>query len=256
MNSYQDFASLYDALTFDVRYEAMADFITAQLKRHAISKGLVLDLACGTGTLTLALAARGYDMLGVDASEDMLAEARKKSGSENILFLNQPMENFELYGTVDAIICALDSMNYLTEPTALSRTFSLCANYLNPGGILIFDVNSEYKFQQLLGQQTYTYETDSVFYVWDNDYDPDTRLCNLYLTFFCEEEPNVYHRIDEVHTQRYYTDDEIQTALKQAGLTLLTRHDDYTSALPKETSQRIVYVAECTKNLSKLEDEN
>ena len=256
MSSYQDFASLYDALTFDVRYDSMADFIVAQLKQHAIKDGLVLDLACGTGTLTLALAARGYDMLGADASEDMLAEARKKPGSEKILFLNQSMENFELYGTVNAIVCALDSINYLTTPEALARTFALCANYLNPGGILIFDVNSEYKFQQLLGQQTYCYETDSVFYVWDNDYDPEKRLCKLYLTFFCEEEPELYRRIDEVHTQRFYTDNEIQTALKQVGLTLLARHDDYTTALPKETSQRIVYVAECTKSKSKLEDEN
>lgn len=247
MSCYEGFASLYDALTFDVDYAAMADFITKHLRRHAICDGLVLDLACGTGTLTLELAARGYDMLGADASEDMLMEARKKSGADKILFLNQPMENFELYGTVNAIVCALDSVNYLTEPTALAQTFSLCANYLNPGGLLIFDVNSEYKFRSLLGQQTYSYETDSVFYVWDNEYNPQTRLCNLYLTFFNEEASGLYRRIDEVHTQRFYDDDELHNALQKAGFGLLAEYDNYTDRLPNAETERIVYIAECKK---------
>lgn len=247
MSSYQGFASLYDALTFDVDYAAMADFVTKHLRRHAISDGLILDLACGTGTLTLELAARGYEMLGADASADMLIEARKKPGADHILFLNQPMEGFELYGTVDAVVCALDSLNYLTDPAALTKCFALCANYLNPGGLFIFDVNSEYKFQQQLGQQTYSYETDSVFYVWDNDYDPTTRLCNLYLTFFSEEASGLYRRIDEVHTQRFYDDEEIHTALQQAGFSLLARYDNYSDKLPEDKTQRIVYIAECKK---------
>lgn len=240
-NSYQGFAQLYDALTFDVDYENIASFIHSLLEKNGIKKGLVLDLACGTGTLTLALANKGYEMLGADLSEDMLSVARQKQGAENILFLNQPMDDFELYGTVDAIVCVLDSINYLTEPGALEKTFHLCANYLNPGGLLIFDVNSEYKFSSVLGTTTYSYETDDIFYNWENEYDPKSRLCDLYLTFFCLEESGLYRRVDEVHTQRAYSEKELKKALAEAGLTVLDTYDDYTPKKPHETSQRIVY---------------
>ncbi|MBR6729141.1 MAG: class I SAM-dependent methyltransferase [Clostridia bacterium] len=242
-NSYQDFASLYDALTFDVSYEKIADFIEWLFKKNNLSPELVLDLACGTGTVTSLLARRGYDMLGADASEDMLAEARKKEGSESILYLHQAMENFELYGTVDAIICVLDSINYLTEPKNLKKTFALCANYLNPGGLLIFDVNSEYKFREILGQETYTYETEDVFYVWENDYNEESRLCDLYLTFFKEEPNGLYRRLEETHTQRAYSEAELTDALEKAGFAVLARYDDYTKNVPNEYSQRVVYEA-------------
>ncbi len=241
MSSYQDFASLYDTLTFDVDYEKIADFIASHLSREGIKNGLVLDLACGTGTLTLALAKRGYDMTGADASEEMLSAARQKEGSENLLFLNQPMEAFELYGTMDAIVCVLDSVNYLTDPESVRKMLSLCANYLNPDGILIFDVNSEYKFRHVLGNETYTYETDTIFYVWENEFDEEEGLCNLYLTFFEETEDGLYRRIDEMHTQRFYSDAFLQKAIADAGLTLLDRYDDYEDKSPIDTTQRIVY---------------
>ncbi len=240
-NSYQGFAQLYDALTFDVDYENIAAFIHSIFQKHGLNEGLVLDLACGTGTLTLALASKGYEMLGADLSEDMLSVARQKEGAEGILFLNQSMDDFELYGTVDAIVCVLDSINYLTEPEALLKTFRLCANYLNPGGLLIFDVNSEYKFSSVLGNQTYTYETDEIFYNWENEYDPKSRLCDLYLTFFCLEESGLYRRVDEVHTQRAYSDSELMNALECAGLTLVAKYDGYTPDAPHQESQRLVY---------------
>jgi len=243
IESYGGFASLYDALTFDVDYEKIADFMEWIFEKNQLKPELILDLACGTGTLTLNLAERGYDMLGADSSADMLMEARQKPGAEQVLFLQQPMEEFELYGTVDAILCVLDSINYLTDPAALVQTFKLCANYLNPGGLLIFDVNSEYKFNHILAQETYTYETDDIFYVWENDFNPETGLCDLYLTFFTETKNNLYQRIDEVHTQRIYTDEFLTQTLDEAGFTLLARYDDYTKESPAETTQRIVYEA-------------
>ncbi|MBR5236718.1 MAG: class I SAM-dependent methyltransferase [Clostridia bacterium] len=243
MSSYQDFAFLYDALTFDVDYEKIADFIQSRLRENGIHSGLVLDLACGTGTLALALTHRGYEMLGADNSEDMLSVARQKKGAEKILFLNQPMEDFELYGTVDAIVCVLDSINYVTDPKAMAKTFALCANYLNPDGVLIFDVNSEYKFTHVLGNETYAYETDSIYYVWQNEYEPENQLCHLYLTFFEEKEEGVYHRFDEEHTQRVYTDEMLCKALSKAGLTVVARYDDYTKKAPNSTTERIVYEA-------------
>ncbi len=241
-NSYQGFAPLYDALTFDVDYQGMCDFIHQRLTENGVPKnGLVLDLACGTGTLTVALSSLGYEMLGADLSEDMLSVARQKPGAESILFLNQSMDEFELYGTVDAIVCVLDSLNYLTDPKALEKTLSLCANYLNPNGVLLFDVNSEYKFSTVLGQETYTYETDDIFYCWENEYDPSSKLCDLYLTFFCLEESGLYRRVDEVHTQRAYTEKEIESAIFKAGLSLIARYDGYSNQAPKKDSLRIVY---------------
>ncbi len=248
MSSYEGFARLYDALTFDVDYKSMATFIRKRLVANGLNHGLVLDLACGTGSLTLALSDYGYDMLGADASEDMLAVARQKKGAENILFLNQPMEDFELYGTVDAIVCALDSINYLTEPKDLEKTFALCANYLNPEGILLFDVNSEYKFNEVLGTQTYSYETEDIYYIWENELDAKTGLCDLYLTFFEKTDKDLYRRLDEVHTQRIYSDSELSLALKKAGLEIAARYDGYSQNAPKPDSQRIVY--EVKKNIT------
>ena len=151
------------------------------------------------------------------------------------------MDSFELYGTVDAIVCVLDSLNYLLDPAALDETFRLCANYLNPNGLLIFDVNSEYKFSSVLANETYTYETDDIFYIWENEYNPESRLCDLYLTFFCQESNGLYHRVDEVHTQRVYSDDELQRALQKAGLTTTAKYDGYTHNAPTAKSHRIVY---------------
>lgn len=241
MNSYMGFARLYDALTFDVEYESIADFITQRLEANGLSKGMVLDLACGTGSLTLALSRRGFEMLAADASEDMLSVARQKSGAEKILFLHQPMEEFELYGTVDAIVCVLDSINYLTEPQALEKTFALCANYLNPGGVLIFDVNSEYKFRRVLADETYTYETENIYYIWENEFNEETGLCDLYLTFFEKQADGLYSRMEEVHTQRLYSDSRLSKALDNAGLTVTARYDGYTDRPPQPDSQRIVY---------------
>lgn len=242
-DSYRGFAPLYDALTFDVDYDAIADFVQSRLRAHGISEGLVLDLACGTGTLTRKLAGMGYDMIGIDGSEDMLSVARQKTEDKRILYLNQPMEDFELYGTVDAIVCVLDSVNYLTEPETFSQMLSLCANYLNPNGLLIFDVNSIYKFTQVLGEKTYAYETEDIFYSWENEYNPETQLCDLYLTFFVKEEGGLYRRIDEVHVQRAYTDGEIKKALEDAGFSLKGCYDDYQDKSPGAISQRIVYEA-------------
>ena len=240
--SYRDFASLYDTLTFDVDYKKTADFIESTFKKYGLKPELVLDLACGTGSLTIELKKRGYDMLGADSSLEMLSVARQKEGAEGILFLNQPMEDFELYGTVDAIVCVLDSINYLTDPEALKKTFSLCANYLNPGGLFIFDVNTEYKFSSVLGSQTYVYETDNIFYVWENNYDPENELCELYLNFFTEEQNGLYRRTEEVHMQRFYAHETLQKALQQNGFSLLSCYDDYTQNAPGATTERTVYV--------------
>ncbi|MBR2500111.1 MAG: class I SAM-dependent methyltransferase [Clostridia bacterium] len=240
--SYGQFAELYDTLTFDVPYIKYADFIENQIKKHGINAELVFDLACGTGTLAFELSQRGYDMIAADGSAEMLDCAISKYGTEKVLFLNQPMQEFELYGTVDVIICILDSINYLTEDGDLEKVFALCHNYLNDDGLLIFDVNSEYKFKNIYAQNIYTYEKEDIFYVWENDFKEEEKLCDFYLTFF-KEKNGLYERIDEQHTERCYTEEEISNALKNSGFEIAGMFDDYSEKLPQDDSERISYCA-------------
>ncbi|MBC7765884.1 MAG: class I SAM-dependent methyltransferase, partial [Hyphomonadaceae bacterium] len=188
-------------------------------------------------------AKRGYDMIGIDLSCDMLTVAREKAQAQNlnILFLEQDMTAFELYGTVDAIVCLLDSVNYIVKPEALLQTFKAVQNYLNPQGIFIFDINTSYKFRHILGQNTYTHETDDMFYVWQNDFDGE--ICEFALSFFVKEKAH-YRRFDEVHYERSYTLTALKRLLKRAGLTFLDAFDDLTFSPPHSKSERIFLVAQ------------
>ena len=166
---YTALAEYYDRLMSDVRYDEWASFYEMVFHKYCTEQPtLVLDLGCGTGRLTCELSGRGYDMIGVDLSEDMLAQAAARAGAEggqSILFLQQDMQSIELYGTVDAMICSLDGINYLRGGEPLLRCFCGVANYLNPGGIFIFDVNTVYKYTHILANQIYTQEAEGVFCV-------------------------------------------------------------------------------------------
>lgn len=239
---YEAFAALYDCLTFDVDYVNMADFIELLFKRYACKRPeLVLDLACGTGSLTAELAGRGYDMTGADASAEMLAVAREKLAARpGVLLLEQDMRSFELYGTVDAIVCVLDSVNYVTE--GLDKVFALAANYLNPGGVLVFDINSPYKYQHILADNTFTYETDGIFYVWENELQGE--MCSFYLDFFVEQAGGDYRRYSEVHTQRVYDPALLERMLETVGLTVCGRYDGYNDRPVQACSERIVFACQ------------
>ena len=251
---YSRFAELYDRLTFDVDYRGAADRICEILKQEQTQPSLVLDLACGTGTLTSLLAGRGYDMIGADASSAMLNIAREKC--PNALLLLQDMRDFELYGTVDAIVCMLDSFNYLTGDGELDAVLHLCNNYLNPNGLLLFDVNSEYKFRHVLADQTYSFETNGIFYVWENEYDADARLCDFYLTFFQETEGGLYERFDERHTERCYSCCEIEHALARQGFSVEGCFDGYTRTPAHEESERIFYVCRNVRPIQRAEKQD
>ncbi len=238
--AYGKFAEIYDKLTFDVKYAEAAARIASVFAKEPNQPSLVLDLACGTGTLTKHLLERGYDMIGVDASDAMLNIARQKC--PEALLLQQDMREFELYGTVDAIVCMLDGVNYLTEDGDLDTLFHLCNNYLNPNGLLLFDMNTEYKFRRVLANQTFSYETDGVFYVWENDYDDETALCDFYLTFFCERDDGSYERFDEVHTERMYRTEETEQALMRHGFAVEGCFDSYSDKQAKADSERVLYV--------------
>ncbi len=172
VEAYTSFAAVYDTFMDNVPYEEWNEYICMLLGEHGIEEGIVLDLGCGTGTMTELLAERGYDMIGVDNSEDMLEIAREKqlqSGSE-ILYLQQDMREFELYGTVRAVVSVCDSINYITEEDELLQVFCLVNNYLDPEGIFIFDFNTEYKYRELLGDQTFAESRDECIFIWDNYY--------------------------------------------------------------------------------------
>lgn len=242
MQCYIDFAKIYDELICDdIDYSGIADFAEQCFDKMGIKPSLMLDMACGTGTLTNIMSKRGYDMIGADISADMLSVAREKN--PDILFLCQDMREMELYGTVDALLCMTDSLNYITDYADLCRVFKLVKNYLNPGAPFIFDMNSEYKLSTIISDNTFTFDSESVYYVWENEYDKDSRMADFYLTFFVLDENGSYQRFDENHTQKAYTQKEITDALTAAGFKQINVYDGYSFGSPKEKSERLVYTA-------------
>ncbi|MCX4268696.1 MAG: class I SAM-dependent methyltransferase [Lachnospiraceae bacterium] len=250
MEAYTNFAQVYDLFMDNIPYIEWCDYITSLLQEYQISEGLLLDLGCGTGTLTEALSKKGYDMIGIDASLEMLEIAMEKhlaSGS-NTLYLLQDMRNFELYGTVKAIISICDSINYILTLEELIQVFSLVNNYLDPKGIFLFDLNTEYKYHTLLADNTIAEAREDSSFIWENYYDPDTKINEYHLTLFLKEKEELYHRYTETHYQRSYSLEEIQTALQKAGLTFLAAYDAFTREPVKADSERIYILArECRK---------
>ena len=224
MESYTSFAEVYDQFMDNVPYEAWADFLQEILQKEEIRDGLVLDLGCGTGSMTEALAARGYDMIGVDNSEEMLEIAMEKrvETGHDILYLQQDMQAFELYGTVRAVISVCDCVNYLTDPEELEEVFRLVNNYLDPEGIFIFDFNTQYKYRELLGDTTIAENRENASFIWDNYYYEEEKINEYELTLFIREEgEECYRRYQETHFQRAYTLEEIRELLTRAGLCYL-----------------------------------
>ena len=241
MDNYCDFAYLYDKLTADVEYIKRADYLEDLFKNSMEYKPvLIADVGCGTGTICNILSDRGYDMIGIDSSYDMLNVAREKSQDKSILYLNQDMTEFELYGTVDVITCMLDSLNYLIEDGEIEEFFKLCHNYLNPGGLLIFDINTVYKFENILSDNIYNYEDDDVFYSWENSF--DGQICEFYLNFFVKKSDGTYNRITEQHFERAYTVEHIKSALKQCGFDDVNVYSDMTMTTAKEQDERVFFV--------------
>ncbi|MBR4581007.1 MAG: class I SAM-dependent methyltransferase [Lachnospiraceae bacterium] len=246
MKAYTDFAKVYPLLMSDVPYDKWEKNLVRILKKHKIKDGLVLDLGCGTGEMTRRLNKDGYDMIGLDISEEMLLMACKEEDKE-ILYLNQDMRSFELYGTVRAIVSVCDSMNYLTEDGDLLKVLKLANNYLDPGGIFVFDLKTPYFYRKVLGNETFAEELESVYYIWENEYDSKTRLNEYDLTFFFKD-GDLYRKSKEVHIQRAYTMREIESAIKKSGMKLISLMDANTQKEVTAKSERIYVVAgECGK---------
>jgi SAM-dependent methyltransferase len=247
MESYTSFARVYDLFMDNVPYEMWCEYLTTILAENGIESGLILDLGCGTGKLKRLMEKKGYDMIGVDNSFEMLDIARE-SECENILYLMQDMREFELYGTVKAIYSACDSLNYILEEEELLTVFQLVNNYLDPGGLFVFDINTPFKYQELLAENTFAETRDEGSFIWENYYDEEEKINEYDLTLYIEEEDGRFARYQEVHYQKCYELSVIKELLQEAGLEFVAAYDAYSKNPVAEDSEKITIVArECTK---------
>jgi len=244
MSGYGVFARYYDILTSDIDYKARAAYFDSIIKRCCPDAKLVLDLACGTGSLTYALAGLGYDMIGADASEEMLSVAMSKnSGGNHPLFLRQNAEALDLFGTVDACICALDSLNHLPGEAAFQKAVERVALFLNPGGVFIFDMNTPYKHRNILADNTFVYEHDGLMCVWRNRLHSGSGRVDIVLDFFERRKNGAYLRETESFSEYCYDTDTVCGFLGNAGLEVSGIYRGDTFMTPEEDTQRIVYAA-------------
>lgn len=246
MSSYGFLAGCYDELTYDVDYAAWADYVEKHFARRGLPGRTVLDLACGTGSLTWELARRGYEMIGVDRSPEMLAQAAEKDGagvSIPPMFLCQSMERLDLYGTIDACVCCLDSVNYVTDPKKLRRAFQRVHLFLMPGGLFLFDVNTPEKLMGLDGQ-VFLDETEDSYCVWRAEYSRRTRLCSYFMDIFrLDPDSGQWDRGEELHQERAYSAEELTEFLRQAGFGSIQVYGNLKLRPPRPGEERVFFVA-------------
>ena len=245
MSAYGALAEVYDRLTGDVCYERRADYIEKLFQKSRLDVHTILDLACGTGTMTSILTERGYEMIAVDSSADMLAEAMEKAADltgEPPVFLNQSMPQLDLYGTVDAAICCLDSINYLTNPKDVQKTLQRLHLFIAPGGILVFDINSIEKLRGLDGQ-VFLDETEDIYCVWRTEFEKRSNICTYWMDIFTRNEDDTWERDFEEHRQRAYEVEQLRQWLMEAGFTHIRTYGDCRMSAPRENEQRIYFTA-------------
>ena len=244
MSQYGFLAHSYDSLTGDVDYEGLVEYVVRRFRAARCPVHTVLDLACGTGTLTWLLARRGYEMIGVDISQEMLAQAAEKSAPEVAvppMLLNQPMERLDLYGNIDACVCCLDSVNYMTRPVALRRAFQRVHLFLTPGGLFLFDVRTPEALAGMDGQICLD-ETEDIYCLWRGHFSERTKICTYDMDIFCRE-GDLWRREEEVHRERAYALEELNQMLREAGFTKVWQYGGRTNRPPKPGDDRVFFVA-------------
>lgn len=241
---YEGFAYTYDAFMDNIPYDMWAEYLHGILQEFGVTDGLVAELGCGTGNMTMRMAQAGYDMIGIDCSEDMLEIAREKC-SPDILFLLQDMREMELYGTVNAMYCVCDGMNYLLEPQDLRQVFAKANNYLEPGGVFVFDMKTRYFYEQVLGNRMIAENREDASFLWENEFHPDTEINEYILTVYQleDEERDLFSRSDEWHSQRAYDVSQVKTLLEEAGMEFVAVYDAFTRQPPGKESERLYYIA-------------
>lgn len=248
---YSVFAQYYDKLTQNVNYKKRAAYFDKIVDIHApeLHGGILLDLACGTGSLSFELASLGYDVIGVDGSGEMLSVAMQKTAEygNSPLFLNQTMQRLDLYGTVDITVCALDSLNHLPDEKAFAKAVERVALFTNDDGLFIFDVNTAYKHREILADNAYVYQPDELFCVWQNSYDKSSGDVLIELDFFLKEKSGLYKRNSESFTERIFTHEQITNVLSANGFEIVAVYGDDSFEPVNDTTQRIIYTAKKLK---------
>jgi len=258
MEAYSSFAQVYDTFMDNIPYEEWTQYLVSLLREYDVCDGLVLELGCGTGSMTRLLFNAGYDMIAVDNAEEMLMIARDKAMEESmdILYLLQDMREFELYGTVKAVVSICDSMNYITDASDLLKVFKLVNNYLDPGGVFIFDMNTLYKYREMLGDKTIAENREDCSFIWDNYFYEDEKINEYELSIFVRDEDGYddadegesFIRFKETHYQKAYTLEEVKSLIEMSGMKFVAAYDAFTKEPVKETSERMYIIArECGK---------
>lgn len=247
MKSYNFFADYYDKLTDNVDYNAICERFCEIFSQYGNKGNIILDLACGTGNLSFLLADKGFDVIATDSSEQMLSKAMNKAVKfGNPMFLCQSMQNLDLFGTIDAAVCTLDSINHLITKKDVEKAFERVSLFLNPNGLFIFDVNTLYKHSKVLGNNAFVYDFEDVYCVWQNEFNKENGSVDISLDFFCECEDGLYQRQSENFSEMYYDDEFITGLCEKYSMTVLQRFDDFTQNEVSEKSQRVLYV--CRKD--------
>lgn len=242
--SYDIFSEFYDSLTDNVEYKKRADYFCRLLSLCDVKDGILLDLGCGTGSMSIEMAERGFDVIGVDSSIGMLNIARQKcfEYGNRILLLNQEMQNIDLFGTVDAAICVLDGLNHLPSAKDVQKTFEKVSLFMNSGGAFVFDMNTLYKHEFVLADNAFIYESEDVFCAWQNSFNSEDGSVDIELDFF-EEEDGAYYRSSESFSERAYELDAIKKMLEDSGFEVMGIYDDMTFEPIKANSERAVFSA-------------
>lgn len=246
MESYSQFAAVYDSLMSDVDYKKRTSYLLKLFKKHGKVPTLLLDLACGTGGFSNEMAAKGIEVIGVDMSEEMLSAARENSAEAgyDVLYLCQKAEELDLYGTVDGVICCLDSVNHITDIKNLEKAFKKVSLFLEEECLFIFDVNSVYKHKEVLANNTFVIEQKGVFCVWQNEFLEKNLTTNISLDFFVEDTENGnYERFCEDFSERAYTDEELTNLLEKCDFSVEAIYGDLTEDSPTDTCERKIFVA-------------
>ena len=237
---YEAFAGYYDFLTENIDYRGLAEYYDGLNRKFGGRKGIMLDLACGTGSLSVILKEMGYDVIGTDISEEMLSIAVSKE-HEGIEYLCQDMRCLDLFGTIDGTICSLDSINHLETAEDVQQTFDRVCLFSNPGALFMFDVNTLFKHEQVLGDNTFVYDDERVYCVWQNEYLGEGKT-GIYLDFF-EGRKGVYHRYSDDFTETAYPREQIEEMLIKAGFEVLACYEYPTLLPPKEESEKLTFIA-------------
>ncbi len=245
MSGYGSFSDVYDILTQNVNYPQRAEYIADLLADNGVKGGILLDLACGTGKLSIEMAKLGFDVIGVDASGEMLSCAINNAyeAEQNILFLCQTMQQLDLYGTINACVCTLDSINHLTEKDDVQAAFDKVSLFTEPGGIFVFDVNTPYKHREVLSNNTFVYDMDEVYCVWQNTLDESTDTIQIDLDIFEEVEDGLFERMQESFCERAYEIEALKDMLEKAGFETVAVYDELTKMPQNAGSQRVFITA-------------